>query len=89
MERLAEFLRGHRLRVLAAAGLWLAAATFVRPIAYYLPLHWLWDCFWCWHTYQASHPATRTRRWDPGLPPQRQEPSLDPAYAGSARRAAD
>jgi hypothetical protein len=38
MERLAEFLRGRRLRVLAAAGLWLAAATLVRPITYYLPV---------------------------------------------------
>jgi Dolichyl-phosphate-mannose-protein mannosyltransferase len=38
LERLAEFLRGHRLRVLAVAGLWLAAATFVRPITYYLPI---------------------------------------------------
>ncbi len=38
MERLAEFLRGRRLRVLALAGLWLAAATFVRPITYYLPV---------------------------------------------------
>jgi hypothetical protein len=37
MEQLAEFLRGHQLRALAAAGLWLAAATFVRPVAYYLP----------------------------------------------------
>ena len=38
MERLAEFLRGRRLRVLAVAGLWLAAATFVRPVTYYLPV---------------------------------------------------
>jgi hypothetical protein len=38
MERMVEFLRGRGLRVLAAAGLWLAAATFVRPIAYYLPV---------------------------------------------------
>jgi hypothetical protein len=38
MERIAEFLRGQRLRVLAAAGLWLAAATFVRPVSYYLPI---------------------------------------------------
>jgi membrane protein implicated in regulation of membrane protease activity len=37
MERLAEFLRRRRLRVLAVAGLLLAAATFVRPVAYYLP----------------------------------------------------
>ncbi len=37
-ERLAVFLRGHRLRVLAVAGLWLAAATFVRPVTYYLPV---------------------------------------------------
>jgi Dolichyl-phosphate-mannose-protein mannosyltransferase len=38
MERLAEFLRGRNLRVLAVAGLWLAAATFVRPVTYYLPV---------------------------------------------------
>jgi len=37
MERIAAFLRGHRLPVLAAAGLWLTAATFVRPITYFLP----------------------------------------------------
>ena len=37
LERLAMFLRGRSLRVLAAAGLWLAAATFVRPITYYMP----------------------------------------------------
>jgi hypothetical protein len=38
MERLAMFLRGRRLQVLAAAGLWLAAATFVRPVTYFLPV---------------------------------------------------
>jgi hypothetical protein len=38
IERLAAFLRGRRLPVLAVAGLWLAAATFVRPITYYLPV---------------------------------------------------
>lgn len=38
MERLAVFLRRHDLRVLAVAGLWLAAATLVRPITYYLPV---------------------------------------------------
>lgn len=37
LERLAVFLRGYSLRVLAAGGLWLAAATFVRPVSYYLP----------------------------------------------------
>jgi hypothetical protein len=37
MERLSVFLRYRRLRVLAVAGLWLAAATFVRPVTYYLP----------------------------------------------------
>jgi hypothetical protein len=37
MERIAEFLRGRSLRVLAMAGLWLTAATFVRPVTYYLP----------------------------------------------------
>jgi len=35
---LAAFLRGRSLRVLATAGLWLAAATFVRPVTYYLPV---------------------------------------------------
>ena len=35
---LVEFLRCRRLRGLAAAGLWLAAATFVRPVTYYLPI---------------------------------------------------
>ena len=38
LERLAAFLRERRLRVLAVAGLWLAAATFVRPVTYYLPV---------------------------------------------------
>jgi hypothetical protein len=38
LERFAAFLRGRNLRVLAAAGLWLAAATFVRPVTYYLPV---------------------------------------------------
>jgi hypothetical protein len=38
LERLAEFLRGRRLPVLAAAGVWLSAATFVRPVTYYLPI---------------------------------------------------
>jgi hypothetical protein len=38
MERVAVFLRERRLSVLAAAGLWLATATFVRPISYYLPV---------------------------------------------------
>jgi hypothetical protein len=37
LERLAIFLSGRRLRILAVAGLWLAAATFVRPVSYYLP----------------------------------------------------
>src|SRR5208283_2091266 len=36
--RLVEFLRTRRLPALAAAGLWLAAATFVRPVTYYLPV---------------------------------------------------
>lgn len=38
LERLAEFLRSRRLRVLAVSGLWLTAATFVRPVTYYLPV---------------------------------------------------
>lgn len=38
LERLAQFLRGRQIGVLAAAGVWLAAATFVRPVTYYLPV---------------------------------------------------
>ena len=38
LERLTEFLHRRRLPVLTAAGLWLAAATFVRPVTYYLPV---------------------------------------------------
>jgi hypothetical protein len=38
LERLVAFLRARRLPVLAAAGLSLAAATYVRPVTYYLPL---------------------------------------------------
>jgi len=38
MERLVEFLQGRNQLVLAAAGLWLTAATFVRPVTYYLPV---------------------------------------------------
>jgi hypothetical protein len=36
LERLAVFLRDRSLWALAQAGLWLAAATFVRPVSYYL-----------------------------------------------------
>jgi hypothetical protein len=36
MERLAAFLRTRHLQALAVAGLWLTAATFVRPVTYYL-----------------------------------------------------
>ena len=38
LERLAVFLRDRNLWVLAQAGLWMAAATFVRPVSYYLPI---------------------------------------------------
>jgi hypothetical protein len=38
LERVAEFLHQTRLPVLAAGGVWLAAATFVRPVTYYLPV---------------------------------------------------
>ncbi len=38
MEQLAAFLRDRRLPALAMAGLWLAVATFVRPVTYYLPV---------------------------------------------------
>ncbi len=37
LERLATFLHGRCLRILVVAGLWLTAATFVRPVSYYLP----------------------------------------------------
>ncbi len=37
LERLAVFFLERRLCTLVAAGLWLAAATFVRPVSYYLP----------------------------------------------------
>jgi hypothetical protein len=36
--QLVEFLRTQKLWLLAMAGLWLAAATFVRPVTYYLPI---------------------------------------------------
>jgi hypothetical protein len=35
--RLVDFLRDRKLSALAKAGLWLAGATFVRPVTYYLP----------------------------------------------------
>lgn len=38
LDRLVRFLRGTRLRDLALAGLFLAAATMVRPVTYYLPI---------------------------------------------------
>lgn len=38
VERIAMFLRGRSLWVLFSAGLWLAAATLVRPVTYYLPV---------------------------------------------------
>jgi len=38
LERLAAFLRGRRLKVLAESGISLAAATLVRPVSYYLPI---------------------------------------------------
>jgi len=38
LERLAVFIRDRNLWVLAQAGLWMAAATFVRPVSYYLPI---------------------------------------------------
>jgi hypothetical protein len=37
IERLAAFLRGHRMRFVVVAGLCFAASTYVRPISYYLP----------------------------------------------------
>ena len=61
LERLAVFLRDRRLRELAFAGLWLAAATFVRPVSYYLPAALALGLFLV---------VARV----PGLPPQRQRP---------------
>jgi len=61
MERLAVFLRGRRLPVLVAAGLWLAAATFVRPVSYYLP-------------FALSLGLFLVFARVPGFPPQRHEP---------------
>ena len=61
MERLAVFLRERSLRELAAAGIWLAAATYVRPVSYYLPM-----------ALAVGSIAVLARI--PGLPPQRQRP---------------
>jgi hypothetical protein len=61
MERLAEFLHRRRLWVLAVAGLWLAAATYVRPVTYYLPVALAVGLFFA---------LMRV----PGFPPQRQRP---------------
>ncbi len=61
LERLAIFLRGRRLRTLAAAGVWLAAATFVRPVSYFLPI--------------ALALGLLVALWRvPGLPPRQQRP---------------
>jgi hypothetical protein len=38
LERIAAFLRERSLKLLCVGGLWLAAATFVRPVTYYLPV---------------------------------------------------
>jgi hypothetical protein len=38
LERLAVFFRSRRLSAIAVSGVWLAAATFVRPVSYYLPV---------------------------------------------------
>jgi len=37
LERIVEFLKTERLNPLAIGGLWLVAATYVRPASYYLP----------------------------------------------------
>lgn len=63
LERLVEFLREHRLPVLAAGGLWLAAATFVRPVTYYLPAALAVGLFLA----LARSPYLLTRRHRPGL----------------------
>ncbi|MDR3751764.1 MAG: glycosyltransferase family 39 protein, partial [Terracidiphilus sp.] len=67
MERMAEFLRGHSLRVLAVAGLWLAAATFVRPITYYLPVALALGLFLVLARVPVLSPQQQTVAWDPGL----------------------
>ena len=61
LERMAVFLRDRSLWVLAQAGLGLAAATFVRPVSYYLPAALALGLF-----------VVLARV--PGLPPQRQRP---------------
>jgi hypothetical protein len=61
LERLAVFLHTRRLPVLAVAGLWLAAATFVRPVTYYLPVALALGLFIVFARV-------------PGLPPQRHRP---------------
>jgi len=75
LERLAVYLRGHRLRELAVAGIWLAAATYVRPIGYYLPLALAVGLI---AALARTSGLPFQRQWpvagDPGLPPQRQWP---------------
>jgi len=61
LERMAVFLRDRSLWVLAQAGLGLAAATFVRPVSYYLPAALALGLF-----------VVLARV--PSLPPQRQRP---------------
>jgi hypothetical protein len=75
LERLAEFLCKHDLRALVAAGLWLAAATFVRPVSYYLPIPLALGLFLVLARVPGLPPQRqRPVAGDPGLPPQRQRP---------------
>jgi hypothetical protein len=75
LERLAVFLRDRRLRELAFAGLWLAAATFVRPVSYYLPAALALGLFLVVARVPGLSPQRqRLVAGDPGLPPQRQRP---------------
>jgi hypothetical protein len=75
LERLAVFLRDRRLRELAFAGLWLAAATFVRPVSYYLPAALALGLFLVVARVPGLPPQRqRPVAGDPGLPPQRQRP---------------
>jgi 4-amino-4-deoxy-L-arabinose transferase-like glycosyltransferase len=75
LERVAAFLREQRLSILAQAGVCLAAATFVRPVSYYLPVVLAVGLF----AALARVPGLPPQRHgpvagDPGLPPQRHGP---------------
>jgi hypothetical protein len=67
MERQVEFLRENRLRVLAVAGLWLAAATLVRPVTYYLPVALALGFFLVFARVPGLSPQRGSIAGDPGL----------------------